>query len=172
MIEERHSHEKVPTLEVYTDGSLKRSGPTMTFGAWGFIVVQFNNQLYTGCGSVYDTTNQRMELQAIRNALIYVSSIRRPNDRVVIYSDSAYAINCYLQGWHTNWLNNGWINSKGQEVANRDLWTDIIPFFNHFWYHFTKVPAHSNNFWNNKCDEMVQYEAEYLKTHWRGTDNG
>lgn len=109
-----------------------------------------------------------MELEAIRAALEYASSIRRPNEKVVIYSDSAYAINCYLQEWYINWQNNGWINANKQPVANQDLWYKIVPYFDNFWYDFKKVEGHSGNFWNEKCDELAQHEAELLKINWRG----
>ena len=109
-----------------------------------------------------------MELEAIVQALNYIITIRRPNERIMIYSDSAYAINCYLQEWYVKWQENGWVNSKKENVANRDQWQKIIPYFDNFWNTFSKVPAHSNIFWNEKCDKMVQEVAERMKFEWRG----
>lgn len=171
MKDERRSREKIINLECYTDGSLKKRGANSTFGGWGFIVVQDSKEIYEACGSEYDTTNQRMELMAIREGLKYISSIRSPHDKVVFYSDSAYVINCYLQNWYYKWLSNGWINSKGESVANIDLWQDIIPYFDNFWYTFLKVKGHGDNFWNNKCDKVAQNAAENLKINWRGLRN-
>lgn len=172
MITERRSKEKIINLECYTDGSLKKGFGKSTFGGWGFIVVQDGKEIYEADGSEYGTTNQRMELMAIRECLKHVSSIRRPHDRIVVYSDSAYAVNCYLQNWYDKWLYNGWINSKGETVANIDLWQDIIPYFDNFWYTFSKVKGHGDNFWNNKCDKIAQTAAANLKINWRGLDNG
>lgn len=170
---ERHSKQKLIALEIYTDGSLKRIGQLMTFGAWGFVVVQDGKEIYEASGSEYGTTNQRMELEAIVQALQYISTIRRPNEKVMVYSDSAYAINCYLQDWYVKWQENGWVNSKKENVANRDQWQKIIPYFENFWYSFSKVQGHASNYWNNKCDEIVQREADLLKQAWRGEqDNG
>lgn len=168
---QRRSKEKWIGLEIYTDGSLKKMGKNMTFGAWGFIVVQDGKEIYEASGSEYGTTNQRMELEAIAQALEYIITIRRPNERVTIYSDSAYAINCYLQEWYVKWVSNGWVNSKNEDVANRDQWEKIIPYFDNFWYSFSKVPAHSGMYWNERCDKMVQATAERLKTEWRGEQN-
>lgn len=165
---ENRSKGKIIHLEVYTDGSLKKSLPTMTFGGWSFIVLQDTKKIYDAAGSEVNTTNQRMELEAIRKGLEYVSTIRRPNEHVIIYSDSAYAINCYLQEWYINWQHNGWINTSKQPVANQDLWYDIIPYFDNFWYDFRKVKGHGDNYWNIKCDEMAQAEAEKLRLNWRG----
>ena len=168
---ERHSKQKLIELEIYTDGSLKRIGQSMTFGAWGFVVVQDGKEIYEASGSEYGTTNQRMELEAIVQALEYIKTIRRPNEKVMVYSDSAYAINCYLQDWYVKWQENGWVNSKKENVANRDQWQKIIPYFENFWYSFSKVKGHANSFWNNKCDEIVQREADLLKQTWRGEQN-
>ena len=169
-MEERRSKERIINLEVYTDGSLKKVGKTMTFGGWGFIVTRDEKKLFETGGSEYGTTNQRMELIAIREALKYASSIRRPNEKVIIYSDSAYAINCYLQEWYVNWEANGWRNANKQEVANQDLWADIIPYFDNFWYDFKKVNGHSGVYWNEECDKLAQLNAEQLRVNWRGNN--
>lgn len=168
---ERHSNERIIKLEVYTDGSLKKTGQSSTFGGWAYIVVQDGKEIYNASGNEYNTTNQRMELLAIANALEYAKSIRRNAEKVVIYSDSAYAINCYLQEWYLNWQTNGWRNANKQEVANQDLWQKIIPYFDNFWYDFKKVKGHDGNYWNEQCDKLAQTEAETLKTNWRGIKN-
>lgn len=167
-MEDRRSREKIINLEVYTDGSLKKMGKSMTFGGWSYIVIRDNVKIYSAANSEYNTTNQRMELEAIYQALKYASSIRRPSEKVIIYSDSAYVINCYKQEWYINWQYNGWINSKNQDVANRDLWLKIIPYFDDFWYEFRKVKGHANVLWNEECDKLAQLEAEKLKISWRG----
>ena len=165
---EHRSKQKIIPIEIYTDGSLKKTGQKSTFGGWAFIVTQDAQKIYYDFGNEYNTTNQRMELVAIANALDYAKSIRQENEKVIIYSDSAYAINCYLQEWYINWQINGWRNANKKEVANQDLWRRIIPYFDNFWYDFKKVKGHANNFWNEECDQLAQSEAEKLKKNWRG----
>ena len=167
-MEEWRSKEKLVTLDIYTDGSLKKLGQSLTFGGWSFIASRDNQKLYAAAGGECETTNQRMELIAIIEGLNYASSIRRPNEKVVIYSDSAYAINCYLQEWYVNWQHNGWVNAKKQPVANQDLWEKIIPYFDNFWYDFRKVEGHTGVYWNEECDTLAQAAAEGLKKTWRG----
>ena len=164
------SKERTLTTEIYTDGSLKKIG-NLTFGGWAFIVVRDSKKIAEFAGNEYNTTNQRMELQAIKNALEYAQQNRRENERIIIYSDSAYAINCYNQQWYIKWIDNGWITSTKKDVANQDLWRDIIPYFKNFWYYFQKVPGHSGNFWNEECDNLAQMFAAQLKQTWRG-ENG
>ena len=167
MEEERRSNEHIIPLDIYTDGSLKKIGST-AFGGWAYIVTQDGKEVCWAAGGENCTTNQRMELKAILEGLKYAKFNRRPNERVTIYSDSAYAINCYRQQWYVNWQSNGWRNANKQSVANQDLWIQIIPFFENFWYDFCKVEGHAGIFWNEECDKHAQYEAEQLKHKWRG----
>ena len=62
---ERRSKERIPTIEIYTDGSLKKSGQIMTFGGWAFVASRDTKEIYSAAGSEYGTTNQRMELQIL-----------------------------------------------------------------------------------------------------------
>lgn len=61
-------------------------------------------------------TNQRAELTAIQRALDIAPRYRD----VTIYTDSKYAIDC-VTDWYRNWVRNGWVNSKGKPVENKDL---------------------------------------------------
>lgn len=160
---EKRSKEKIPNLEIYTDGSCKSLGQNMKFGGWAFIATRDGKEIYEAAGGERDTTNQRMELDAIRRALEYASQNRRPNEKVIIYSDSAYAINCYLQEWYVNWQANGWRTQSKKEVSNQDLWRDIIPYFDDFWYDFQKVEGHNGVYWNETCDKLAQKQADKLK---------
>lgn len=165
---EQHSKPRLIEIEIYTDGSLKSTGKQLTFGGWSFIVIKDSKKIYYETGSEYNTTNQRMELTAILEALKYAQTIRRNSEKVIIYSDSAYAINCYTQEWYTKWQVNGWMTSSKTEVANKDLWEKIIPYFDNFWYTFKKVKGHNNILWNEECDALAQQAAEKAKHEWRG----
>ena len=171
MIQERRSRAQIAQLEIYTDGSCKKLGANTTFGGWPFIALRGGERIYEASGCEHGTTNQRMELLAIRNALEFAQKNRHPNEQVIIYSDSAYAINCYTQEWYTRWQRNGWTNAKGEDVANIDLWVDIIPFFDNFWYGFSKVKGHGANFWNNECDRLAQAASQQLKDNFKGEEN-
>lgn len=165
---EGHDVEKIIDYEIYTDGSCKSIG-MKTFGAWGFVVVHDDKKIFYKTGGETDTTNQRMELLAVVEALRYIAPLRTEHQRVKLFSDSAYVINCYTQRWFDMWLRNGWTNSSGKAVAHKELWEEIIPFFDHWWYSFTKVKGHANIYWNEMCDQLVQEEADKLKHNWRVT---
>lgn len=164
---ELKSKERVLPVEIYTDGSLKKIG-NKTFGGWSFIVVKDSKEQFIDSGSENDTTNQRMELTAILKALKYIQMHRKKSEKVILYSDSAYFVNCFLQEWYLKWQSNGWVNSTDNDVANKDLWLEIIPFFDNFWYDFRKIEGHAGKYWNERADELAQKQAELSKQNWRG----
>lgn len=146
---------------IYTDGSTKGNGTTEAIGGWAYAIIHDSSVISKDCGAVTNTTNQRMELQAAIEAIKAVLKITKnnPTDSYVIYSDSAYLVNCYLQGWYKSWLKNGWINSKKQEVKNQDLWWELIPYFESNSWDFRKVKGHANDYYNNLVDELAQGAA-------------
>ena len=163
---ENHNLEKIIDYEIYTDGSCKGQ----VFGGWAFMVLSDSKLIAYNAGQEAPTTNQRMELLAAAKALEFIMPLRTANQRVSLYSDSAYLINCYTQKWYEGWLKNGWTNSSGKAVVHKDLWEQIIPFFQHWWFSFHKVKGHDTNYWNNKCDELAQSEAEKCKFQGRYTN--
>ena len=94
---------------IYTDGAHSSS---TNYGGWA-IVVPFGNSINIYYNYEYDTTNNRMELTAVIQALQYLKA--RPNN-AIIYTDSAYIANCISQKWYINWANNGWRTSKKTPV--------------------------------------------------------
>jgi ribonuclease HI/uncharacterized phage-like protein YoqJ len=98
---------------VYTDGACSGNpGP----GGWAWAVpgARFRS------GAAARTTNQRMELQAVLDA---VGSLDGPLD---VVSDSTYVVNCFRDRWWKGWLKRGWVNSQRKPVANRDLWEPLV----------------------------------------------
>lgn len=147
---------------IYCDGSCRGNGSENAVGAWGYIIITDEDSIvYHEHGVEYNTTNQRMELQACIMACDRLfQNYFIPNDRVYIYTDSAYLHNCYAQGWYRNWRRNGWVNAKKQAVANRDLWERLIPYFENIAFSFTKVKGHvghsTDEKWNDYVDNIVQ----------------
>ena len=101
---------------MYTDGACSGNpGP----GGWGWAVAPDGEP--SGSGGERSTTNQRMEIYAVLDALR--ANQQRPLE---IVSDSTYVVNCFRDGWWVRWERNGWKNSKKQPVANTDLWQPLI----------------------------------------------
>ncbi len=134
-------------VTIYTDGACSGNpGP----GGWGAILMYGEHQKELSGGEKH-TTNNRMEIQAVIEAL---SRLKEPC-RVKVYSDSAYVVNCFQQKWHVNWVRKGWKNSKNQPVENQDLWKALLEAMKPHQVEYIKVKGHSDNPWNNRCDELA-----------------
>ena len=103
-----------------------------------------------------------MELFSAIKALEALEKEDFYTEKVEVFSDSAYLVNCYLQKWWKTWLVNSWKNSNKKPVANQGLWERLIPFFKLTNVTFNKVKGHSDNELNNECDKMAQNAKKML----------
>lgn len=135
-------------VEIYTDGACSGNpGP----GGWAAILTYEGHEKEISGGET-QTTNQRMELKAVEQALHH---LKEPCD-VVLHSDSAYVVNCFKQKWYVGWQKNGWKNSKGDPVQNRDLWELLLAEVERHTVHFEKVKGHAGVEMNERCDELAR----------------
>ena len=140
-------------VRIFTDGAARGNpeGP----GGYGAVL------LYTdSTGKVHTkelsegfakTTNNRMELIAAISAL---KCLNRPC-KVSLYSDSAYLINGFTQGWLVSWKRNGWKNSSKQTVSNIELWQELDRLSGIHEISWIKVKGHADNVYNNRCDALA-----------------
>lgn len=107
------------------DGACKRNGKPdcMSVGA-AWIQTEDGNLFYK---SKFETesTSQRGEINGLMEALKYAHSYSRPDEHVIIITDSQYLYNTVMLGWCFKWRENGWVNADGQETKNADLWEAI-----------------------------------------------
>ena len=141
-------------IDVYTDGACSGNpGP----GGWAWVIADGPH----GSGAEANTTNQRMELKAVLEA------IRANVDPIHIYSDSTYVVNCFKDKWHVGWKKRGWKNSQRQPVANRDLWEPLLdealPRVEDRSLKFSWVKGHSGNAMNDLADELAVAARDELR---------
>ncbi|MGE4282389.1 MAG: ribonuclease HI [Clostridia bacterium] len=135
---------------IYTDGACSGNpGP----GGWGAILMYGKHQKELS-GFEKHTTNNRMELIAAIQAL----KILKEPCNIALHSDSAYLINALNQGWLSNWEKNGWRTSAKKPVENQDLWQEIVEQCKTHNIDWEKVKGHSDNLYNNRCDELARSE--------------
>lgn len=151
-------------LKIYTDGSCKGNGTKSSCGGWAAILIDEEEEVILQIGGKeINTTNNRMELTAVLEA-IKIAEIFAKSHRIIyceIYTDSAYIHNCIKQKWYKNWESNGWITSKKTPVLNKDLWIQLIPYFEDGRFDFFKVKGHTGKQdWNDRVDRLAQREAE------------
>ncbi len=143
-------------IKVYTDGACSGNpGP----GGWAWIVPDGR----FGSGPAPDTTNQRMELQAVLDA---VQTLDGPLE---IVSDSTYVVKCFNDGWWKGWMKRGWTNSQKKPVANRDIWEPLIALYQARDLTFTWVKGHAGNEWNDYADRLA-VEAGFLQAERSGDE--
>ena len=139
---------------IYTDGACSGNpGP----GGWGAIL------MYKGAkkeisGGMKQTTNNIMEVTAVIEAL---KCLKVESD-VQVYSDSAYTVNAFNQGWIFNWIKKGWKTASGEPVKNKELWQELYDLTKKHKVEFIKVKGHSDNEFNNRCDEMARNAIKNL----------
>ena len=103
-------------------------------------------------GGKKDTTNNIMEITAVIEGL----KLLKFPCKVKLYSDSAYVVNAFNQKWIYGWLKNGWKNSSKEPVKNKELWQELYNLTNVHEVEFIKVKGHSDNEYNNRCDELAR----------------
>ena len=142
---------------MYCDGSCRNNGAENASGGFAYAIYVDDVLVECSSGKMVNTTNNIMELRAAIEGCYALERYHR--GYCTIYSDSAYIINCYEQKWYKKWLQNNWKNSKGEDVANQDLWKILIKFFEDEHYDFKKVEGHSDDKRNNFVDKMATYAA-------------
>ena len=129
---------------VYTDGACSGNpGP----GGWAWATVP--DGAVRGAGGEAHTTNQRMEIRAVLEAL------RSLDGPLVIVSDSTYVVNCFRDRWWVRWQANGWRNAKKEPVANTDLWKPLIEIYQQRRPEFRWVKGHSGDPMNDLVDRLA-----------------
>ncbi|MFD0711904.1 ribonuclease HI [Paenibacillus sp. GCM10027626] len=141
-------------VEIYTDGACSGNPGPGGYGA----VLFYGKHMKEISGGEKDSTNNRMEIRAVIEAL----KLLKEPCKAKVYSDSAYVVNCFHKNWLKGWLRNGWVNSKGQPVENRDLWQMLWSLMQQHQVTYIKVKGHSDNKWNNRCDELARAAIKQL----------
>lgn len=110
------------------------------------------------------TTNNRMELEAILHAFriadaaLIEAEEKKYDADIVIYSDSAYAVNM-LNSWIFSWEANGWRRSKNQPIENLDLVKTLYNYINKNSFksqvRVVKCPGHKGVWGNELADALA-----------------
>ena len=142
----------IKEVEIWTDGGCAGNpGP----GGWAF-VVRTGAQVEEYSGFDPNTTNNRMELIAVREALLKLSE--RPSPKglpVTVHTDSQYVQKGITQ-WIHAWERNGWRTSAKKPVKNSELWRALSDLSRGMAITWAWVKGHAGNEMNERCDSLVQ----------------
>ncbi|SRR6056297_731656 len=138
-------------IVIYTDGACyKNPGP----GGYAAIILDEDKEIEI-TGYEPDTTNNRMELRAVIEALQVV----KKNKKIILYSDSNYVVKG-INEWIKSWKKRGWRTASNKPVKNLDLWKKLDKLFDKKNVKLKKVAAHSGNEFNEKVDKLAKEEIE------------
>lgn len=133
----------------FTDGSSRGNpGP----GGWGVVIV-FGDRVVEYGGREDNTTNNRMELKAL------IEAVKRSGESMTVYSDSVYVINGFTK-WIHDWKKRGWINKAKEEVMNQDLWKELDSVSVGKKIKMVRVRGHVGVVGNERCDEIATAFAD------------
>lgn len=157
-------------IKIFTDGST-RSGKNQrgatNKGGFGIVIMNDDeNIIYHAIGfQCKNTTNNRMELQALYEALMLADELY-PNEKVKIISDSAYCINM-VTSWIFNWARNRWQTAAKKPVENLDLVQAIYKIIIRPFYHcsFEKIDGHSDYIGNEMADALATDNINKYETY-------
>ncbi len=135
------------TVTIYTDGACSGNpGP----GGWGALLTHGSRELELS-GGEQQTTNNRMEMQAVIEAL---SALKRSCD-VELYTDSTY-VRDGVTRWMANWKSNGWKTAARKPVKNQDLWQALDQAVSRHRINWHWVKGHSGDPGNERADTLAR----------------
>ena len=143
------------SIIVYTDGSaLNNPGP----GGWGLIIQLKDDEIEEYSQGYEHTTNNRMEMMAVINALETLVAFK--DEAITIHSDSQYVITGITKGWAKNWRRKDWKKGDGKPALNPDLWgimLDLVDKFDKLGFQWVK--GHAGNPLNERADDLANGAA-------------
>ena len=149
-------------LNIYTDGACSGNQSEENFGGFGAIL-EFGEHRKEIYGGEQNTTNNRMEMTALLRAF---EAIKKESQRIKIFSDSSYLINCFKEKWYENWKQNGWKTAGKKPVENQDLWEALLPYLEKHQIQFYRVKGHINL--NSKSLNLDALYNDFTSTNGKG----
>lgn len=149
-------------VEIYTDGACK-GNPGV--GGWG-VVLRFGGTEKELFGGVPATTNNRMEMTAVIEAL---RTLTRPCEAVV-FTDSSY-VQKGISEWIHGWKRNGWRTADKKPVKNADLWQTLDQLAAGHKIEWRWIRGHSGHAENERADVLANRGVDLVfAKSTRGTD--
>lgn len=141
----------MPKIEIFTDGAcLGNPGP----GGWAYLL-RYGAHQKIDSGHEVDTTNNRMELKAVIEALHALSK----SCEIDLFTDSEYVRKGITQ-WVHSWQKNGWRTAQKQPVKNQDLWEELLKLSKMHTMQWHWVKGHSGHPENEQVDEAARIAAQ------------
>ena len=133
-------------IDIWTDGACKGNPGK---GGWG-VLLRYGRHEKELFGGQADTTNNRMEMMAVIEAL---KALKRPCN-VRLHIDSQY-VKKGLTEWMPGWLAKNWKTANKQPVKNQDLWQELNTLTQRHEITWIWVKGHAGDPGNERADSLA-----------------
>lgn len=134
-------------VEIFTDGACSGNPGPGGFGA----ILRYNGKEKELSGGEKETTNNRMELTAVIEAL---SALKEPC-KVRLVTDSKYVADGITKGWAESWRKNNWRKADKKPALNPDLWEKLLNLIEIHEVTIDWVKGHAGHPENERCDQLA-----------------
>ena len=138
-------------IHIYTDGACE---PNPGYGGWGFVVYENGLEVAHRNGGNEATTNNIMEMTAVREALRYAKGEGMSAAEVIIHTDSQYVRKGCVT-WRHSWAKKVWKRGPDEPLKNAELWQAIASAHDWFPCKIVWVRGHSGVAGNERADQLA-----------------
>jgi ribonuclease HI len=138
---------KETIVEIFTDGACSGNPGIGGYGS----ILRYGKEMKEISGCELQTTNNRMELTAVIEAMRQIS---RPC-KIRVVTDSNYVVKGMAE-WMPGWIRRNWMNSKKKPVLNRDLWEMLLELSEPHEVEWAWIRGHSGHKENERCDLLAR----------------
>lgn len=140
-------------VEIFSDGACSGNPGPGGYGA----ILRWKGKEKELCGGEAHTTNNRMELTGVIEAL---SALKYPC-KVVLTTDSKYVLDSVTKGWVYNWKKNGWKKADKSPALNVDLWERLLELLEIHEVEWNWIKGHAGHPENERCDSLAVKMRDY-----------
>lgn len=130
-------------IKIYTDGAYSSS---RNQGGWAFVVLKDDIKISQGYDTVFNTTNNRMEVQSAIEAI--KEMINQDIKEFVLYSDSMYLIGTMTLNW--------------KRKKNIDLWIELDTLTQGLTIEWKHTKGHAGDKYNEYCDMLAVHASNLI----------
>jgi len=141
-------------VEIYTDGACSGNPGA---GGWG-VLLRIATTERELCGGQPATTNNRMELLAVIEALQFLTQPVEAR----IYTDSQY-VQKGISVWIHQWKQRGWKTASNEPVKNEDLWRRLEALTTRHRLEWHWVRGHAGHPENERADALARAGLEQAR---------
>jgi ribonuclease HI len=142
-------------IHIYADGACK--GNPGGIGGWGAMITNYE-WIHEMFGGELNSTNNRMELMAVIQALEYLQD----SASIIVYTDSKY-VQKGISEWIHGWKRNGWKTAAKEPVKNAELWRRLDKAREIHNVTWQWVKGHAGDIGNERADLLANRGVESVR---------